>query len=51
MKDMEKRQFDAEKAKRLLRDKYIDNRELERVKRQAKQEEEWERCEMKIYLR
>ena len=42
VKDMEMKEYDAEKKKRLLEDKYIDNRERERVIRQAKREEEWE---------
>ena len=42
IKDMEKKEYDKEKQKRLLADKYIDNRELERVKREAKRDEEWE---------
>ena len=35
-------EYDAERAKKLQADKYIDNRELERVKRTQKQEAEWE---------
>ena len=42
MKNLQKKEYNREKNKRLMADKYIDNRELERVKRTAKQEAEWE---------
>ena len=42
IKDMEKKEYDAERQKRLDQDKYMDNMERQRVIRQAKQEEEWE---------
>jgi trichohyalin len=42
IKNLQKKAYDREKNKRLMADKYIDNRELERVKRTAKKEAEWE---------
>ena len=42
MKDIEKKDKDAERDKQLRADKHLDNREIERIHREARQEQEWE---------
>ena len=42
MKNLDKKEYNKEREKRLLADKYIDNAERQRVVREAKRDEEWE---------
>ena len=46
LKNLEKKEFDAERKKRLQADKYIDNKEMQRVIKEQKREEKWVQKEL-----